>query len=273
MSYNIDGAGFSMPLGASLYGPPPYEFRDAEQVSVCFTADAQGLAALLPPGLEVADNPAQCEIRVCNYRWSTFGPFHESYALIRVRDSSGALYWYLPLIFTDNEAPLAAGREIWGYPKKLAMMTWSWGRSSDRVPSNELLHFDVERPRGSTLFSVTFMPERQADPAERHGFPVVSHRFLPPSQAGRLPAADELIMVSYPKTLQRDASGSVKLWAGKGSISIGTRSEIDPWFLFDPITITGGYWQVSDFALPAGSLLRNYIENPGDSSDEYPPSV
>ena len=268
MSYNIDGAGFSMPLGASLYGPPPYEFRDAEQVSVCFTAHAQGLAALLPPGLEVADNPAQCEIRVCNYRWSTFGPFHESYALIRVRDSSGVLYWYLPLIFTDSEAPLAAGREIWGYQKKLAKMTWSWGKPSDPMAFNELLHFDVERPRGSTLISITFMPERLANPAERHGFPVVSHRYLPPSQLGRLPAADELIMVEYLKTLQRDATGAVKLWAGKGSISIGTRSEIDPWYLLDPIAITGGYWQVSDFSLPVGVILRNFLDTASDSSDD-----
>jgi acetoacetate decarboxylase len=259
MSDNFDSAGsagYSMPLGASLYGPPPYEFRDAEQVSVCFTADAKGLAVLLPPGLEVADNPAQCEIRVCNYRWSTFGPFHESYTLIRVRDSDGALYWYLPLIFTDSEAPLAAGREIWGYPKKLATMTWDWGRSNDRVPSNELLHFKVERPRGTTLFSVTFMPQRQADPAERHGLPVVSHRYIPPSQNGRPPAADELIMVAHPKTLQRDANGAVKLWAGQGSISFNTRSEVDPWYLFEPITVTGGYWQVSDFALPAGQIIR-----------------
>ena len=262
MAYDINGAGFSMPMGASLYGPPPYEFRDAEQVSVCFTANAAGLAALLPPGLEVADDPAQCEIRVCNYRWSTFGPFHETYALVRVRDSTGALYWYLPLIFTDNEAPLAAGREIWGYPKKLAAMTWNWGRPSEQVHFNELLHFSAERPRGSTLISVTFSPERQADPAERHGLPVISHRYLPPSQLGRPPAADELIVVAHPKTLQRDAFGAVKLWAGRGSISIGRRSDIDPWYLFDPIMVTGGYWQVSDFALPCGALLRNYLDAP-----------
>ncbi len=115
---------------------------------------------------------------------------------------------------------------------------------------------------------MTFTPERQADPAERHGLPVVSHRFLPPSQAGRPPAADELIVVAYTKTLQRDASGAVKLWAGRGSISIGTRSDIDPWYLFDPIAVTGGYWQVSDFALPAGALLRDYLDDPVQSSDE-----
>jgi hypothetical protein len=71
-----------------------------------------------------------------------------------------------------------------------------------------------------------------------------------------------LIVVAHPKTLQRDAFGAVKLWAGRGSISIGRRSDIDPWYLFDPIMVTGGFWQVSDFALPCGALLRNYLNDP-----------
>lgn len=258
MPYDLGNAGFSMPLGASLYPPPPYEFRDAEQVSVCFTADEAGLHQLLPPGLEVADSPAQCEIRVCNYRWSAFGPFHESYVLVRVRDRTGALYWYLPLIFTDNEAPLAAGREIWGYPKKLAVMNWNWGGATAGRPTGEMLHFSTERPSGSRLFSVTFRPDRQANPAERHGLPVVSHRFLPPSQEGRPPAADELILVSYAKALQRDASANPSLWAGLGSLTIGSRSTVDPWHLFEPIEVIAAYWQVSDFALPAGIVLHDY---------------
>jgi acetoacetate decarboxylase len=250
-------AGFSMPLGASLYPPPPYEFRDAEQVSICFTADASAAARLLPPGLEVADSPAQCEVRVCNYHWSVFGPFHESYALIRVRDIDGSLYWYLPLIFTDNEAPLAAGRELWGYPKKLALMRWSWGRDLGDRPANELLHFATERPSDTPLFSVTFAPERQANPTERHGLSVVSRRVIPASEQGRQPAADELIVVGYSKSLQRDATGAPKLWAGQGSFSVGVRTDLDPWYLLTPIEVTGSYWQVSDFALPAGSVLRD----------------
>jgi acetoacetate decarboxylase len=253
---------YSMPFGADLYPPPPYEFRDAEQVSICFTADAAGLAALVPPGLEIADAPAQCEIRVCNYHWSVFGPFHESYALVRVRDRDGSLYWYLPLIFTDNEAPLAAGRELWGYPKKLAQMRWEWGGTGPGGTSGELLHFSTERPTGLRLYSVTFAPERQADPAERHGHHVISHRLLPPSQAGRPPAAHELIVVGYAKTLQRDAAGRPRLWAGSGSVSIGARSAADPWHLFEPIEVTGAFWQVSDFALPAGRVLRDYRVDP-----------
>ncbi len=259
MSYDLKNAGFSMPFGASLYPSPPYEFRDAEQISICFTANPESVAQLLPPGLEVADSSARCEIRLCCYHWSTFGPFLETYALIRVRDQTGRLVWYLPLIFTDNEVPLAAGRELWGYPKKLAYMRWSWGRSDRDRPSNELLHFSTERPSGSALFSATFTPERQADPSERHGLSVICLRYLPPSEVGRAPAAHELIELGTPKTIQRDATGAQKFWAGKASLTMIARSQIDPWFLLTPLEITGAFWQISDFALPMGTVVHDYL--------------
>jgi hypothetical protein len=110
--------------------------------------------------------------------------------------------------------------------------------------------------------TVTFAPERQADPAERSGYPVVSHRYLPPSEVGRLPAADELISVHYSKTLQKSADGLPSLWAGRGSVSIGVRSDLDPWYLLTEIDVTGAYWQISDFALPAGVVLRDYLRDP-----------
>jgi len=41
--------------------------------------------------------------------------------MIRV-NLNGQTYLYQPFIFTDNEIPLVAGREIWGFAKKLATM-------------------------------------------------------------------------------------------------------------------------------------------------------
>ena len=37
-------AGFSMPLGASLYASPPYEFRRADQAWVQYEADPEKVA-------------------------------------------------------------------------------------------------------------------------------------------------------------------------------------------------------------------------------------
>jgi len=250
-----------VPLGASLYPEPPYRFRDAEQVMICFTAQADVVRPLLPPGLRLADEPARCELRLCKYDWSAFGPYLETYLIVRVLDHRDDSYWYLPLIFTDNEAPMAAGREVWGYPKKLAQLRWSWTPRGTGGPVDDRLHFSVERPAGLTLLSATFAPERPAEPRERKGHPVLSLRYLPPSQAGRRPAACELITVASPKMLLTDAGGAPRLWEGRGSFTVLGRSDSDPWHLFEPIEITSAYWQVSDFSLPAGSLLHDYLRD------------
>ena len=102
---------FSQPVRCSLYPPPPYLYRGVEDCFVVYEADPDGVAALLPPGVLAAGETPTC---VAWARWvpfSTFGPYHEAYVMIRA-SLDGETYLYQPFIFTDNEVPLAAGREI-----------------------------------------------------------------------------------------------------------------------------------------------------------------
>jgi hypothetical protein len=50
--------------------------------------------------------------------------------MVRVR-VNGVRYWYQPVIFTNREPALAAGREIWGFAKKLADMDLAGGIRTD----------------------------------------------------------------------------------------------------------------------------------------------
>ena len=40
--------GFSMPLGASLYPPPPYEFRRADQAWIQYEVDTEAIKQMPP---------------------------------------------------------------------------------------------------------------------------------------------------------------------------------------------------------------------------------
>src|SRR6266850_4182702 len=137
---------FSLPIGPGrAYGPPPYLYRGVEDAFVAYETSAEGVGELLPPGVTAADDPPVC---IAWARWvpfSSFGPYHEAYVMIRASFRSET-YLYQPFIFTDNEIPLVAGREIWGYAKKLAVMERTWGGAGS--PLGEQLAFTVERPRG-----------------------------------------------------------------------------------------------------------------------------
>ena len=128
-------AAFSIPVAAPSYPPPPYEFRRARQSWVVYEADPSNFVDLLPSGVRPDSDPAVCAAWACHYPESSFGPYLEAYVVVRVQVGKER-FWYQPIIVTDAETPLAAGRELWGYGKKLARLTWSDPGSGGRVPSS-----------------------------------------------------------------------------------------------------------------------------------------
>ena len=97
----------------SLYPPPPHHFRGAKRAFATYEADTEKVSTLLPPGVEPDSDPVVCQAWVCWYPWSVFGEFLEAYIFVRVT-AEGTRYWYQPLIFTNSEPPLTAGRRDLG---------------------------------------------------------------------------------------------------------------------------------------------------------------
>ena len=248
---------FSQPIGqGALYPPPPYLYRGVEDCFVVYEADAAGVEALLPPGVTVADDVPIC---IAWARWvpfSTFGPYHEAYIMIQA-SFAGETYLYQPFIFTDNEVPLAAGREIWGYSKKLAVMQRHWGGSG--LPYGEQMLFTVQRPKGLPIMSVAMSCDRLADPALLDNLPVLSTRLIPNCEAGKRPSVAELVRLDVDATLHPAADGSPKLWEGRASLTMPTVSDVDPWHLLAPRRILNAYFGIYDFDLLHGRVVHDYL--------------
>ena len=135
-----------MPVVSPLYPPPPYEFRRARQTWVVYEADPRPIAALLPRGVALDGDPAVCAAWACQYPVSTFGPYLEAYLVVRVV-VGGERFWYQPVIVTDAEAPMAAGREIWLWKKpppglvQVGRRRWAPGLGDDgRAPGGRAHH-------------------------------------------------------------------------------------------------------------------------------------
>jgi acetoacetate decarboxylase len=252
MTIDLNGqSGFSAPFGASLYPPPPYHFRGAQRAVATYEANAESVREMLPPGVIADSTPPICQAWVCWYPWTSFGPFHEAYIFVRVT-LDGQRYWYQPVIFTDSEPPLAAGREIWGFAKKMAHMKWQF--------ASEQLIFTVDRPAGKRIMTFTMSLDRLADSTEFEAHPVLSFRYLPPSDLSRPPAAAELVRLEATRVLHQTAGLGPDLWAGRVSVTMDSRSEVDPWYLFAPIgRCSSGLVQTTDFSLPLGTVVKDYV--------------
>jgi len=251
-------SGFSMPLGGSAYPAPPHHFRGAEQAWATYEADREAVATMLPPGVLADSDPPVCATWVCWYPWTTFGPYHEAYVMVRVQ-VEGVRYWYQPVIFTDNEIPLTAGREIWGFGKKLAVMRWDWGGAAAGGLRAEQLMFTAERPAGNRILTFTMAMDRLAEPDEVEGLPVLSLRYLPPSDPERAPAAAELVRLDVESTIRDAGALGLDLWAGRASVNLSATSAVDPWHLFAPVRMIDAFFAVSDFSLPLGTVVKDYV--------------
>jgi acetoacetate decarboxylase len=250
---------FSQPIGpGGAYAPPPYLYRGVEDIVIAYEADRANVESLLPPGVVPADDVPVC---IAWGRWipfSSFGPYREAYIMVRVT-LDGETYLYQPFIFTDNEIPLVAGREIWGYAKKLAVMERSSGGSGQ--PFGEQTLFTVERPRGQRIMTMSIICDALADPGSLENLSPLSLRLIPNSEAGRPPSVCELVRLDVDASVHRAADGTPMLFTGRASLTMDAVSPADPWHLLAPLRVLQGWFGVYDFDLNHGVVVKNYLDD------------
>lgn len=250
---------FSQPIGpGGAYAPPPYLYRGVEDIVIAYEADRANVESLLPPGVLPADDVPVC---IAWGRWipfSSFGPYREAYIMVRVT-VDGETYLYQPFIFTDNEIPLVAGREIWGYAKKLAVMERSSGGSGQ--PFGEQMLFTTERPRGQRIMTMSLICDALADPASLENLSPLSLRLIPNCEAGRPPSVCELVRLDVDASVHRAADGTPMLFTGRASLTMDAVSPADPWHLLAPLRVLQGWFGVYDFDLNHGVVIKNYLDD------------
>ena len=115
---SVRKSAFAMPLNNSAFPPGPYRFYDREYFVIAYRTDMDALRAVVPEPLEVVEPIVKYEfIRMPDS--TGFGDYTETGQVIPVR-YKGVDASYTHSMYLDDEAPIAGGREIWGFPKKLA---------------------------------------------------------------------------------------------------------------------------------------------------------
>ena len=107
-----------MPLTSPSYPPGPYRFVDREYMIITYRTDPDAIRAVLPEPLEAPEPIVKYEfIRMPDS--TGFGNYTESGQVIPVT-FEGKTGGFVHSMYLDDDAPIAGGREIWGFPKKLA---------------------------------------------------------------------------------------------------------------------------------------------------------
>ncbi len=117
-SDDVAKTAFAMPLTNPSYPRGPYRFVNREYMIISYRTDPDALRAVVPAPLEFTDPIVKYEfIRMPDS--TGFGNYTESGQVIPVT-FKGVAGSYVHSMYLNDDAPIAGGREIWGFPKKLA---------------------------------------------------------------------------------------------------------------------------------------------------------
>lgn len=114
---------FAMPYMNPAYPKGPYEMFGREFFIISYRTDPELMRKAVPEPLTIKDPIVNYEFIRMPDCSSGFGNFTESGQILSVVDQDGNAGGYSNYLFLDNEAPLAGGRELWGFPKKMAKPT------------------------------------------------------------------------------------------------------------------------------------------------------
>lgn len=233
--------GYANPILSPLYSPPPLIWRDTRVVLVVYETSLEHIQAVLPEPMEPAGNKVIAW--VSDTPLGTQGACCEAclYVQARYRDHVGT---YEPFLYVSTEIPLAAGREIWGFAKKLADIQLSTERD---VYRGEVKRCGV---RIMTLQTTADVPASYDELPWGSGG-VFSLKVIPGAEDGE-PALHQLVL-----TEGKVSAVEGHFFRGRGSVTF-EHSEIDPLDLLQPERVIAGYYGVVEMYLPLGKIVHRY---------------
>src|SRR5271157_2824934 len=147
--------GFSMPPYAPLFPKPPYFYKNATLMIFKYETD-ESAARMVPDLVELADPPT-AGLVFASYPSSNLGPYDEVVLFLDVVFKGRPLQ-FAAFLYVTTDAAMAAGREMGGYPKKIAVITFEAGATYRAT---------LERPAGQLLASATLTPGESSTPVQK----------------------------------------------------------------------------------------------------------
>lgn len=233
---------YGMPVDAPLYARPPIYYREAESISLVYETDMDAALDVLPDGLEVSGT-AIATVLFIRYPFSTLGAYEEVILGLGCTLKKQPRF-YIAHIVVNTDIPMAAGREIWGYPKKFACITLE--------KEGDLMIGTMERPRGNRICTGVVRPEKPviAQPASGGGG-TLSLRVIPSPEGKTEPSLAELIEVPTEST-------TLEAFTGTGFLEYDSKSTLDPWHkLIVKNIVSAGYRRYNQ-VLHAGKVVKRY---------------
>jgi acetoacetate decarboxylase len=235
--------GFAMPIYNPAYPPGPYRFVNREYLIITYRTDPAMLEKVIPAPLKMTDPVVKYEF--INMPDSTgFGHYCESGQVIPV-SFEGEAASYVHSMYLDDHPPIAGGRELWGFPKKL-------GNPKLQVDKDTLVGtLDYGTVRVATGTMGFKHKALDPDPVIKSlGGPNYLLKIIP--HVDGTPRICELVRYSMTDITLKGA------WSGPGALTLVDHA-LAPVFDLPVLEVLSAVHIIADLTLPLGHVAHDYL--------------
>lgn len=237
---------YIMPEYSPVYPKLPYYYRQYRRISIYCKGNEDAIREFLPKPLEYVNN--QFEVFVLNNtEVEGLDNYQEAGIVItaKYKDIVGA---YMAYEYVNSDDALLAGREIWGYPKKMADCS---------VTETEEKIVGICSRKGKEIIHAEFVKDENAKFEIPQLFPRIQVKRIP---RGDAPGCDvDKVFMMFGDT-GNEFGAMHEIVMGKGTVTF-EKSEFDPLYKLGPAEIIGARFATGDFVLDYGKDITDYEPN------------
>jgi acetoacetate decarboxylase len=238
------------PVHSPLYSSPVlYDCPNFKMLSVVCQTDELVIRKLLSYSpFEFVTN--KFILYVADMQECTLGPFNDAGIIVPAK-FRGTVGGYVAYEYITTDVGLAAGREPWGYPKKIAQVSLRNSRNIVKasVIRNKRMLLKVDCQLSSSPIDLPEVPRN----------PVLLYQVIPrPDKPGplfRRVISREVPVFGQEKVVKRYGKASLKLY----------KSEKDPISDLEPLRIFGATYSISYYKSQWGKVLATLENNLQDT--------
>ena len=234
---------FAMPFHNPAFPPGPYRFVNREYLIITYRTDPAILEKMIPAPLKLAEPVVKYEF--INMPDSTgFGHYCESGQVIPVT-FNGERGGYVHSMYLNDHPPIAGGRELWGFPKKL-------GEPELRVHKDTLMgtldYSDFRVATGTMGFKHIALDNDKV--AHAMAEPNFLLKIIPHVDGS--PRICELVRYSLADIRVKGA------WSGPGALDLRDHA-LAPVADLPVLEVISTVHIIADLTLPLGTVVHDYL--------------
>ena len=234
---------YSVPNGDPLYPSPPWIYKGNRGLLIVFRSDPDVLKKLVPAPL--VPNPDGV-VALWFGEYKVVEPFTLPYIETGMSISStlnGKNVEYSTNLYLEDDAAITAGREIWGWPKKYAIM--SYKQNGEKIVA-------TAKRKGVEIIRVTFestgdLPIKPTEPLM-----LANLKTIPSVRSGAKPDVQQITGTPYTESVRL-------LKSGKATLQLRSAPD-DPLGKIPVKEIIEAMYSEYDNVLPLGEVLHDYLK-------------